>query len=291
MKRAILILILILAVIFVVLSVLGSGGEYAAEKLFYRAMKANTKVVVNPDVAPPPLLARVEGDLKKLIAKYPTAHITKIANIALVEFYTAHKNYDKALDAISGIMKTYKSDDVIMSTVHFMKGVIYEKRNNWPKALAEFQMLHDKYPYSQLGVQMPIYIAKYYDSKGQDAEARSAYSEARSFYGKIEKDHTGKNLGFIASTLLLQTYINTRNYEEAGRILEETMNTYMGQPVVLQLLPQVENIFVTKLNNPQKAVEIYKSINEKIGDGKLRKALQKRIDELLNKKPVSVSKS
>ena len=280
MKKTIIALILVLIIVFVTLSVLGSGGEYAAEKLFYCAMKMNSKIAANPDLAPPLLLTRVENDLKTLIAKYPNADITKITNIALVEFYAAHKDYDKALGAIKSIMKTYKADEVIMSTVHFMKGVIYEKQSNWPKALKEFELLRDKYPYSKLGIQMPIYIAKYYDSKAQDAEARSAYSEARSFYAKIEKDHSGKGIGLVASTLLLQTYMNTRNYEEAGSVLEETINTYMGQPAVLQLLPQVEGIFVTKLNDPQKAEEIYKNVAAKMRDGKFKKIILQRIEAL-----------
>ena len=283
MKKTLITLILVLIIVFVALSLLSSGGEYAAEKLFYRAMKTNSKIVENPDVAPPTQLTQVENDLKKLIAKYPGANITKIANISLVEFYTTHKDYEKAIKVISGIMETYKADEIIMSTVHFMKGVIYEKQDNWPKALAEFRVLRDKYPYSQLGIQMPIYIAKYYDSKGQDAEARSAYSEARSFYGKIEKDYSGKGLGFTASVLLLQTYMNTRSYEDAGRVLEETINKYMGQTALLQLFPQIENIFVTKLNDPQKAVEIYKNISEKMRDDRLKKVLQKRIEKLSGK--------
>lgn len=285
MKKTIITLIFILAAVSAVLSVLGSGGEFAAEKLFYRAMKTNSKIVANPDIAPPLLLGRVENNLKTLIAKYPGANIARIANIALVEFYTAHKRYDKALDAINSIMKAYNSDEIIMSTVHFMKGIIHEKQNDWPGALKEFEILRDKYPYSQLGIQIPIYIAKYYDSKGQDLEAGSAYSKARAFYMNIEKDHSGKKAGFVASTLLLQTYMNTRNYEEAGKVLEDTINTYMGQPAVLQLLSQVENVFVKKLNDPQKAVEIYKNISGKIRDGKLKKALQKKIDELSVNKP------
>lgn len=291
MKNIILILISIIVAIFVTLAVLGAGGEYAAEKLFYRAMKINLKIVANPDVAPPPLLTKVESDLMKLITKYPTAQITRIANIALVEFYTTHKEYNKALDAISSIMNTYESDEGIMSTVRFMKGVIYEKQNNWAKALVEFEILRDKFPYSQLGIQIPIYIAKYYDSKGQDVEARNAYSEARSFYRNIIKDHSGKDLGLAASSLLLQTYVNTRNYEEGGKILEQTINTWIDQPTVLQLLPQVEYIFVTKLDDPKKAIEIYKTILTKSKDAKLNKILQKRVDELIGKGSVSVSKS
>ena len=48
---------------------------------------------------------------------------------------------------------------------------------------------------------------------------------------------------------------------------------------IMQLLPMVETIIVTKLKNPDKAVEIYKAILAKSKDARLNKVLQKRIDK------------
>src|SRR3989338_8653176 len=115
MKKTILILAVILVVIYLALSLLGTGGEYPAERLLYRAMKTHSKIADNPDVAPPWLIASVQGDLKKLIAKYPKAFAAKNAYIKLTEFYIFTKEYDEAFRTIDDIMNKYADDQMIMS--------------------------------------------------------------------------------------------------------------------------------------------------------------------------------
>lgn len=280
MKRTILILIAMLIAVGITLSILGSGGEYGAEKLFYRAMKVNSKIIMNPEVAPPRLLARVENDLKKLTTKYPATIMARTGNIALVEFYIMHKDYDKAGSVVAGIMKDYKDDNVILSTAQFLKGVIYEKRNEWPDALREFNALRDKYPTSQLGVQIPLYIAKYYETKGKEAEAKEAYSDAQLFYGKMEEEYRGKNLGYIASFMLIRAYLGSRDYVRAGDTLKYALDTYPSSVSYNQLLPLVNTIFVEKLNSPKKAAEIYRKVRDKLP---ARSRLKKTLDTVIKK--------
>jgi hypothetical protein len=45
----------------------------------------------------------------------------------------------------------------------------------------------------------------------------------------------------------------------------------------MQHLPNVDFIFVRKLNKPQKAIEIFKSVREKVSDEKFIKMLDDRI--------------
>lgn len=291
MKKIIIILIAVLAGLYIALSIAGSDKEYAAERLFYRAMKTSDKIAANPDVVPPKLLDDVEDNLKKLLRKYPDTEVAKTADIKMVEFYIANKKYDAALKQSDTVIKKYKKNHGMLSTAYFLKGLSYEKQDKWPDALKEYHIVRDKYRDTQLGMQIPIYIASSYSQKGRNAQAQEAYGDAARFYENIQKENSGKALGYMASLLLVQTYIKSDNYESAAKVVEETLDKYYSQMALAQLLPLVENIIVTKLNRPEKAVEIYKTILEKSKDEKLKKVLQKRIDELLNKKPVNVSKS
>lgn len=280
MKKIIAILGLILIVAYVGLSILGSGGEYDAEKLYYRAMKVNRKIAANPDVVPPKLLDYVETELKSLLEKYPKAEIAKSADIILAEVYIFSKRYEDALSKLDSIIETHGNIPVILSTAHFMKGHVYEKQDKWPSALKEYGLVRDDYADTELGIQIPLYIAKYYSDKGREAEAGQAYNDAVLFYEKIEKDNGKKPLGYIASKLSLQTYINSGNYEEAGKKLEEALNKYKNMTALTQLLPQVENIFVKELKRPEKAIEIYENIKESTYDDRLKRYLDKKIDLL-----------
>ncbi|MFH0764069.1 MAG: hypothetical protein V1927_03620 [Candidatus Omnitrophota bacterium] len=287
MKKLIAIFIIILVTLYAVLSILGSGGEYNAEKLYYRAMKVNKKIAANPDVVPPKLLGYVENDLKTLLEKYPRTEIAKTANITLAEFYIFNKRYDDALSKIDSIIKANNKNPIILSTAYFLKGRAYEKQDKWASALKEYEIVRDDYIDTELGIQMPLYIAKHYSDKGKEANAAQAYNDAALFYEKLEKNNSKKLLGYIASKLLLQTYINSGNYEQAGKTLEETLNRYKSMMVLTQLLPLVENIFVKELKRPEKAIEIYENIKEGTYDDRLKRFLDKKIEKLNSKKWVN----
>ena len=280
MKKLILILSLILVTVYAGLSILGSGGEYAAEKLYYRAMKVSKKIAANPDVVPPKLINYVEVDLKKLLSKYPNAEIAKSADIILAELYIFSKRYDEALKKLNSIIKAHGDIPLILSTAHFMKGHIYDKQDKWANALKEYEIVRDDYPDTELGIQMPLYIAKCYSDKGKEAEAEQAYRAAALSYEKMERDNGKKFLGYTASKLLLQTYINSGNYEQAGKTLENALGKYKNMTALTQLLPQIENVFVTELKRPEKAIEVYESIKEGTYDDRLKTFLDKKIDLL-----------
>lgn len=288
MKKLLITFIVILAAVYAALAFLGSGGEYAAEKLFFRTMRNASEISLNPDAAPPAQLAAVERDLKHLLAEYPETKIARLAHIALLEFFIANKKYKEAMDLTEAISKAYGADMEVLSTVQFLKGTIYEKEDRWDKAVGEFNILKEKYPATQLGMQIPIYIGKYYDSKGLDSEAREAYKDAARFYAKMEKEYAGKVLGYTASLLLIQTYLSMKDYESAGGVLENTLHNYASRLSFGQLLPQVENIYVKNLNEPKKAIELYKYVISKTKDPRLIKFLNKKIENLEAGKQVSI---
>ncbi len=280
MKRIVFILIIILLIVYISFSLLSRGldKEYAAEKLFYRAAKAIEKIMINPDVVPPKMAASVERDLQRILDEYPETKIAKVAQMSLAEFYITDKKYNKATSALGAIIDKYSQDAAILSRAHFLKGNVYEKQNQWNKALKEYTILKNKYKDTTFGLQIPLYIGSYYAKKGKDIEADTAYNEAVIFYEKIKSENKGKPLGYMASTLLAQAYMNLKKYEEAGKAIEETINDYPSALTYTQHIPGVELIFVKQLNRPQKAIEIYNSIKEKTNDDKLKEFLQRKIE-------------
>lgn len=282
MKKIIIVMLSVLVAMYIILSVVTSGSEYAAEKLFYRAMKMNGKISANPDVAPPRLLAYVENNFKAVLAKYPKSEVARTAGITLTEFYIVNKRYEDALSRADLMIKAYDKNPTVLSAAYFLKGRAYEKQDKWPAALKEYKKLRDDYTNTELGMQMPLYIAKYYADNGKDADSRQAYNDAAAFYKRLEKENSGKGLGYVSNMLLLQAYMGVKNYEEAGNVIEETIDKYRSGTTLRQLLPQVENIIVKELKRPDKAIGIYKNIKVNTKDEKLIKFLDKKI-KLLEK--------
>lgn len=283
MKKIIIILALILICVYAALAVLGSRGEYTAEKLFYRAMKTNNKIISNPDVVPPALSLAVENDLKTILKKYPKSNTAKITSITLSEFYLTQKKYDKALGLLNAILKTDNQDVVMASRAQFLKGLVYERQDQWADALREYNILRNKYPNTQIGLQVPLYIGRYYDSKGMQADAQKEYESAVAFYKNIESANRGKMLGYAASNFLGQAYMNLKRYEEAGGTIENMVNNYPSEMTYYQCLPAVEFIYLKTLNRPAKVIEIYKGVQGKTKDAQLKKFLSLKIKDLEKK--------
>lgn len=280
MRNITLILILILAAIYAGLSIVNSGDEYSGERAYYFAMKGNEEIVKNPDLTPPAVLARVESSYKSIIKEHPKSRVVKPASIGLVEFYVARKRYSEALSNIEVIKKNYPDDVMMMSTAIFLKGAIREKQGKWDLAMKEFKILEDKYPTTQIGMQIPMYIGQHYSSKGDDAKAAKAYADAAALYSALEKQYSGKMIGYMAATYLLQAYILANSYDEAGRTLEWIFDKYPSTGTYVQLLPVVEIIYLDKTKNPARAVEIYKSVRDKTKDSALKKSLDSAIQKV-----------
>lgn len=289
MKKAIIILVFILAAVYVILAILGSRGEYNAERLLYQALKINNKVAMNPEVAPPALLASAERKLERIIKKYPAGNTAKTANLALAEFYITYKKYDQALAQLNIVSVKYPKDIGILSTAQFLKGITYERQGQWDKALREFNILKDKYPNTQMGIQAPLYIAAYYAKNGRNTEANQSFKDAASFYERMERANRGKAIGYAASALLVQSCLGTKDYEGAGKAVEDIITYYPSGPAFGQFLPYVEIIYVDKLNRPERAIEIYKNLKDKVKDEKFKQFLQDRIEKITEKtKSVSI---
>jgi tetratricopeptide (TPR) repeat protein len=284
MKQIVIVLIAVLIAVYVALSVLGSNSEYAAERLFYRAVKTNSRLAINPDVAPPAMLKAVENDLNRILKRFSGTNTAMAAHVALAEFYLSHKKYDQALAAINNCMGLYKHDVNILSRMQFLKGMAYEKQDRWDKALREYILLRDKYSTTSLGMQIPLYIGRYYLIKEMDGDAGDAYNKAIVFYKELEKKNRNNINGYAAANLLLRVYMDRRQYEKAGKTVQDIINNY---PLMLSFrdqLPNIEIIYVKLLNRPEKAVEIFKSIQDKVKDPKIKEFLQKRMDLFVKSK-------
>lgn len=283
MKKTIFILILILVAVYAVLSILGAGDEYAAERLFYRAAKANEKILINPEVAPPKLLESVEKKFKKVVERYPDTDAAKRAHMALAEFYLANKKYDEALSTLDAVIETKDQGVPILSKAHFFKAAIYEKQDQWNKAVDEYTMLKDRYFNTSIGLTVPLYLGRCYAKKGDGAKADRAYSDAVLFYEQLGINKKGKVVGYAASDLLMKAYMDLGKYEAAGKVVEDTLNNYPSKQTFINYLPLVESIYAKRLGRPTKAIEIYSNLMEKAEDNKLKEFLQGRIEELQGK--------
>ena len=188
---------------------------------------------------------------------------------------------DQALSTLEVIIGKYEQDIPLASKAQFLKGVVYERQDMWDQALTEYQTLRDEYTDTSLGIQVPLYLGDTYLNKGKLVQAEGAYNEAAMFYEMMERKNRGKALGYISANFLAKAYLRIKDYEQAGRTIEEIIAHYPSGLTFAQQLANIELVFVKKLQRPAKALELYEYMKEESEDSDLREIIAERINSPL----------
>jgi tetratricopeptide (TPR) repeat protein len=280
MKRLIIVFIAILVMVFMVFTLLDRASDYTAEKLFYRAIKTFKTIAANPDVAPPRMVKTVEGELQIIIHQYPESPMAKSASMKLVELYYNDKQYDKALAALDQIIEKYPEDVQLVTRSLFTKASIYERQDRWDEALNVLKRLKEEYIDTPIGLQVPLYIATYYRTKGTKEEATRTFDEAVLFYNEMKGKNAGTTMGYASAAILVQVYLNFEKFDTAGKLVDEIITTYPTTTTLMQQLPYVDLIFVKILKRPENAISIYRKVIEQTSNEKVKEVLEKAIQAL-----------
>jgi len=290
MLKTLLVTAVILVIISVTLSALGQRSEYIAEKLMYQASSKYDTIISNPDVVPPAMIKYVEGNLKKVIEKFPEGRTARLAHLKLVEVYFANKKYDEALLLTDNMLTKYSDEAVLSSKAQLTRAAVYESKGNWARAEQELVVLQERYANTPIGLRAPYYIASYYKRSGDEQQVDRVLNEAVKFYANLKEEHQGSQLGYESSSKLMETYLNLKRYEEAGKAIKGLIEEYPGSATVLKHSAYIDIIFVDKLQDPEEAIEIYQYGIEHAGNDKIRQYFQKKI-ELITEKGQKVSNS
>ncbi|MBF0217255.1 MAG: hypothetical protein HQL30_09725 [Candidatus Omnitrophica bacterium] len=280
MKKALFIYVTVLAALFIVLSWLGRGSAYNAEKVFYGAMETLRGIEKNPDVAPPMVLASAEKALRKVLDDYPKSPSANMAYPELVELLMKQRKYDEAI-AVSDEMILKKPDTIALVTkALFARAVCHEKKNEWAKALVDLEILKSKYINTPLGLQAPFYAANHYLRENGPEKSGKYFDEAIAFYKGLMKSSSGTTLGYAASDMLVQVYIYTGKWEEAGMAVTGIISEYPADTAMIHQAPYIELIYVKSLKRPEKARELFVKIIEKTGDERIKQYFDAAIKKL-----------
>lgn len=278
MKKVVIIFILALIALYVLLSLVTSGDEYAAERLFYKAIQAYREVMTNPEVIPAGVMVSAVNKFKLVYEKYPESETAGKAHLTLAEFYMAAKDHDGAMKTLNAFIDNAYDDITLMSKAYFYRAAVYEAQKKWDEALDEYQILRDKYFETTVGILVPLNSARVYSMKNDTPKTAAAYKEAVIFYEQMEKRNRQTLAGYAAADLLRQTYMEVGKIEAAGMVVEETLKNYPHPNTYQKYLPLVEYIYIEQLNRPEKAIQIFNNILETAQDERFKTFLRQRID-------------
>lgn len=274
--------ILLLIIIFSVTLLAGCGNDqYAIERQYWRAQKQAEKIFTNPDASPPKELERVINIFNKFSAKYARSNLAIDADFSIIQLYITKKEYDKARSQVRYVMRKYKDLTSVLAEALFLLGNTYEKQGDWPAALAQYKKVMREYPTTLRGLDMPIYIARYYKIKYEPNKMVEAFQEAITYYqGLANKYSSDLTFAFSTDTLAARCYLALNDWQNAIKSFDAILKKYQGKVSLDPILLEISLIYNKELKNKVKAREYLERLLKEYPKSRLITTAKELIKEL-----------
>lgn len=288
MKKNYLAIFLSLVIIF--LSACSDNDYYLIEKRYYRIKKEAGRIYDNPLGSPPKELERVVGLFRDFSKKSPNNNLSLDAEFQIANLYAVKEEYNKARSQLKAIINKYPKTQSITTEAIFLTGNTYQAQDNWNAALGEYKKIIQQYPISIKGLQMPIYIANYYQLRHEPEKMISAYQEAVRHYKSLTSDKNDPRLNYLLFRLLVRCHVELKEWENALADYHAMLAEFMDKIIVTPagkirlsmdgVLIDMAFIYARELKQKDKAKEMLALLVKNYPRSIFRKSAERFLKEL-----------
>jgi len=200
---------------------------------------------------------------QQIIQNYPQGKNLGKVHLAIGAIYLQQKKYDIARQQFKQVLNNYSRDRTSCLAAQIAIAKSYELQNNWSKALNEYQWVINNYPQSAQALMMPMYIAEHYEKNRQNDLAKKAYEDAINRYQQIVNKYPATPLKALALDYTGASYMKLEKWSEAAKALEALLEMELPPRQGIATYLKLENIYEEKLNDVEKALEIYGKVLKK----------------------------
>lgn len=264
----------VLVGLFVLLSLLDLKGDYVVEQMIWRANKKLADASQTPEAIPGKVYEQIADQYRKVIKNFPNSKLTPLSHILLGRVYLTKKDYDVARQKFQEAIKKYPKNLDVCAEGLAQIGSSYEQQGQWPKALESYERIKKQCPLTEIGLNVPIYIARYYELKKDSVDARKAYDDAVVYYTRLANEHPGTGIEFRCLGLLANCYMAQKRWSDVIAVMGESLSKYPNPATAVPLVKAMNTIAVVQLKNGDAVTEIYKNFIEKYPKHPLNKTLE-----------------
>ncbi|MFP4472692.1 MAG: tetratricopeptide repeat protein [Candidatus Omnitrophota bacterium] len=282
MKKTLIIGLTVLLGLFVVFTVMDKS-DYALEKRLWRVQKDFTELSQDPQSAPAEQYASLARRYRRLIEKYPDSRLVPMIYLQISRLYFMQEAYDRARDILQELKDRYPDRNELQAEALLYIGNAYESEGDFSQAVKTYQKIQQRYPHTEWGIGMPLYLADVYLRAGKLDEHRQALENAAAYYRGIVADE-GADLGhqLRAYRSLVAAYLAQEKWNDAVSVLKNALFRYAKSEYLTPrsagvLIRSIAQISVTRLENPDRAIGIYQEFIREHPDHPLSPTLKKLI--------------
>ena len=260
-----------------------SDDQYAIEKQYWRLQKQAENIYKNPHGSPPKELEKVIQLLNNFIGKYPKDKLSLNADFDIAGLYITKEEYEKARAQLQIIINKYNKSRTVSAEALFLLGTTYQKENSWGQALIQYRKIIQDYPDTLKGLEIPLYIARYYKTAYQPDKMHTAYKEAISHYKGLIEKYPNTALAYAAHSAMAKCYIAIKDWEKTIETFNAMLDTYKGKAKMDGILLNMAFIYSKELKNNIKAKEALAQLKNDYPKSRLLKAADKILKEIEKK--------
>ncbi len=302
MKKTILIFIIILITVFCILTFLDYKGRYIAERNLWHINKKLEEIVKDPKAVPDTAFYKVVREYEDFIKEFPNSELVPIADMLLARAYIAKKDYEQARSILFQLIKKYPNNSKVEIRALAEIANIYAMENKWNKVINTYDVVLRKYPYTPLGMRIPMMKAEVYIKKNNKEKAKEQIKNAIKYYSNIVNKKQNTVVGLNAMLLIASCHESLGDNQETINTLEETFNKFadsglLTPNMVIGIVRHINTISLAKMGNLDIAINVYNRFIKKHPNHPFNKIFSeiigqlKHIEKQLNKKQSSKTKT
>lgn len=264
----------------------GCSASYHGERLYWQATRVITPLLKDPSQVTPEQWAKAIARLEQVVEKVPGSMWAARAQLTQGSIYAAQKQYRRAREAYALVLQNYSSYPMLCLSARIGTAKTHEIEQNFNEAIKGYRAVIDYHPWTRMGLEAPLYIAKLYEARHQSGRARNAYERAVQHYTKLIPQAPNPAMAIQVKGYLAVMHQQLGEWSDAIKMLEELAQTPEGvnRPFVLLTLG---SIYHAKMHNLQRAQEIYATLSQEFPEHPFGKAATAQLARLSLPQPAA----
>lgn len=258
----------------VITSCIGCGGYYYAEKTYWHVNRKHGETIRTPAEATEKEFHQTINALKKVVSGYPAWKKSAEIQFRIGEMYIARKDFDNARKELMEVVMNFPEQQELCAHAQFLIGSLFEKQGDWKEALHNYEELIERYPNTTVGLQVPLYIAHYYQRHNLKKESERTYADATHKYTNLIEKNPYSKLVPVIQYFVTLAYGRQEKWNELVDTLQRMVDKYPDAEVAPVTLYRMAAIYRDVLHNPDKAKDLYNKIILKYPNSRLQKDAQ-----------------
>lgn len=263
MKKTLIIFTGILLGTFVIFSLLDTS-EYALEKRIWRVQQQYDQMSKDPKVVPDREFEDIILQYRNIVTQYPKSPLAPRIHLQIGRTYVLRQDYTKARQAFQEVIEAYPDHISIGAEALSSIGNTYEIQGDAAMAVQTYRRISEEYTKTELGLNMPLYIANYYLRLNKPTESATALQNAVNFYKKISRENPQSPLEFNSLRLLVTAYFAQQQWNDGINVLSRLLLEYPSREYLTLeranlIIKALNTVAVTQLKDYDIPINIYQT--------------------------------